>query len=249
VPALAYSLLLAAVLIVALAAGGVAAIAGFGIGSLLTPLLALAYGTKVAVLLVALPHFAATVLRAWMLRSHVERRVLLTFGAASAVGGLGGALLHATFGSRILSVVLGLLLIFTGLSGLAGLSARFRINGAAWAFAAGIVSGGFGGVVGNQGGIRTAALLHFPLDRLQLVATATAIGVVVDLARIPVYLATGGAEILENWPMVIVAAIGVIAGTLLFTPLLRRVPEPIFRRAVYLLVALLGVAFLLGLTG
>jgi uncharacterized membrane protein YfcA len=248
-PAVAFALLLGAVLLVALAAGGIAAIAGFGIGSLLTPLLAIGYGTKVAVVLVALPHFVATVLRAWMLRSHVERHVLLTFGATSAVGGLGGALLHATFGSRVLSVVLGLLLVFTGISGLLGVSARFRISGAPWAFGAGIVSGGFGGVVGNQGGIRTAALLHFPLDRLQLVATATAIGVVVDLARIPVYLATGGGEILAHWPMVVVAGIGVVAGTLLATPLLRRLPEPIFRRAVYVLVLLLGVAFLLGLAG
>lgn len=242
-------LLVVALLVVALFAGGVAAIAGFGIGSLLTPLLALGYGTKVAVLLVAIPHFAATALRAWMLRSHVERRVLITFGAASAVGGLSGALLHATFGSRILAIVLGILLLFSGLSGLSGLSARFRISAAPWAIAAGILSGGFGGLVGNQGGIRSAALLFFPLDRLQLVATATAIGLVVDLARIPVYLATGGAEIFDNWPIVLVALIGVVAGTLLATPILRRMPELLFRRIVFGVVTLLGIAFLTGLTG
>ncbi|MGH2463225.1 MAG: hypothetical protein ACRDFZ_06330, partial [Candidatus Limnocylindria bacterium] len=72
------TLLLALVLPVAIFAGGVAAIAGFGIGSLLTPLLALEFGTRTAVLLVAIPHASATALRLWLLRGAVDRRVLLT---------------------------------------------------------------------------------------------------------------------------------------------------------------------------
>ena len=40
-------------------AGAIAAVSGFGIGSLLTPLLAWRFGTKVAVALVSVPHFAA----------------------------------------------------------------------------------------------------------------------------------------------------------------------------------------------
>jgi uncharacterized membrane protein YfcA len=237
-------LLLVATLLVAVLAAGVAAIAGFGIGSMLTPLLALTYGTKVAVLLVALPHFAATALRAWMLRDAIDRRVLLTFGAASAAGGLVGALLHAAASTSALSMILGVLLVFAGISGASGLSRGFRISAAPWAILAGALSGGFGGLVGNQGGIRSAALLHFPMDGRAVVATATAIGLVVDLARIPVYVATGGAEMLANWPVVVIATIGVLAGTLLGGPILRRLPEPVFRRSAFVLVAILGVALI-----
>jgi uncharacterized membrane protein YfcA len=233
--------------LIAVLAGGVAAVAGFGIGSLLTPLVALAYGTKVAVVLVSIPHVAATALRAWMLRDHVNRRVLLTFGAASAAGGLVGAVLHGSLGSRTLGSVLGVLLLFSGVSGLTGLTARLRINGTGWALATGIVSGGFGGLVGNQGGIRTAALLHFRLEAVPLVATATAIGLAVDAARIPVYLAGSAGEILAHWPLVAVMTAGVLAGTIVGTPVLRRLPEQSFRRVVFGLVALLGVAFLTGL--
>jgi hypothetical protein len=39
-------------------AGGIAAVSGFGIGSLLTPVLALQIGTKLAVAAVAVPHSA-----------------------------------------------------------------------------------------------------------------------------------------------------------------------------------------------
>src|SRR5690349_2002694 len=59
---------------VGVAAGAIASIAGFGIGSLLTPLLALRLGTKVAVAAVAVPHVAGTALRLWRVRTHVDVR-------------------------------------------------------------------------------------------------------------------------------------------------------------------------------
>jgi hypothetical protein len=233
----------------AVLAGGVAAVSGFGIGSLLTPLLAIGFGTKTAVLLVSLPHAAATGLRFWIMRRAVDRGVLLTFGAASAVGGIAGALLHGAFGSRVLELILGALLVFAGVSGLTGLSGRLTIRSGPLAVAAGLVSAGFGGLVGNQGGIRSAALLHFGLSRTAMVATATGIGLVVDLARIPIYVATGGAEMAAHWEFVAVAAVGAIVGTLVGAPVLHRVPELLFRRIVFGLVALLGVSLLIGVGG
>jgi hypothetical protein len=231
---------------VAVVAGGVAALAGFGIGSILTPLLAIEYGARTAVLLVALPHAAATALRLWMLRRDVDRAVFLTFGAASAAGGLSGALLQGVLGSQALGVLLGTLLVLAAVSGLTGISVRLRISSAPLAVAAGVLSGGFGGLVGNQGGIRSAALLHFPLSRTALVATATGVAMAVDLARIPVYLAVNGGEIAARPGVVLLAAIGVLVGTLLGAPLLRRMPETLFRRLLFVLVGVLGVALLIG---
>jgi uncharacterized membrane protein YfcA len=67
----------------------------------------------------------------------------------------------------------------------------------------------------------------------------------VDAARIPIYLVTGGALIAANWPYVVVGAVGVVLGTLLATPILRRLPEATFRRSVFALVAALGVLLIL----
>jgi hypothetical protein len=242
-------LLLVLLLPAAILAGGIAAVSGFGIGSLLTPLLAIGFGTKTAVLLVSLPHATATSLRFWIMRRSVDRRVFLTFGAASALGGLIGALLHGAFGSRALEMILGALLVFAGVSGLTGISGRFRIRSAPLAMAAGLVSAGFGGLVGNQGGIRSASLLHFGLSRTAMVATATGIGLVVDLARIPVYIATGGAQMAAHWEFVAMASAGAVVGTLVGAPILHRVPELLFRRIVFGLVAILGVMLVIGLGG
>ena len=51
------------VFVLAVLSGGTAAVAGFGIGSLLTPALAASFGTSTAVAAVAIPHAAATALR------------------------------------------------------------------------------------------------------------------------------------------------------------------------------------------
>ncbi len=225
---------------VAVLAGMVASVAGFGIGSLLTPVLAYQVGTKLAVALVALPHVGGTLLRFWILRAHVDRRVLLNFGIASAICGLAGALLHSVLTGIILSRIFGGLLVLAGISSLVGLMERLHLpRWAAWV--AGGLSGIFGGLVGNQGSIRSAALLGFHVERDAFVATATAIALLVDVGRVPVYLGTQGASILEHWPQVVIALVGVVVGTLAGARLLRRIPESTFKRVVGLLVLAIGI--------
>ena len=59
----------------AVAAGAVAAVTGFGIGSLLTPALAMQLDARVAVAAVSIPHVIGTAFRFWLLRARVDRRV------------------------------------------------------------------------------------------------------------------------------------------------------------------------------
>jgi uncharacterized membrane protein YfcA len=205
----------------ALVAGALAAVAGFGIGSLLTPFLALRTGISVAVAGVSLAHLCGTALRLLLMRKHVNKKVLLSFGLMSAAGGLAGALLHNVFRSAVLTVVFGSLLVVAGLLGITGLAGTLRIRGPA-ARVAGVVSGLFGGLVGNQGGIRSAALLGFELGRDEFVATATATALMVDAARVPVYLVTQWDEITGIWRYILVATAGVLAGTVALITTTRR---------------------------
>ncbi|MGD0999345.1 MAG: sulfite exporter TauE/SafE family protein [Candidatus Brocadiia bacterium] len=229
--------------LVGIAAGGIAGLSGFGIGSLLTPLLAVRAGTKLAVAAVAIPHVAGTALRFWLLRKAIDRRVLWSFGLTSAAGGLLGALLYRYAASRALTFVFACLLIFAGVLGLTGLAQRLRFTGAA-AWVAGALSGVFGGLVGNQGGIRSAAMLGVGLPRDAFIATATAITLMVDGARLPVYLWTQGRELAGIWPAIAVLTLGVLVGTLGGARLLRRIPEPVFRRIVAGLILALGLFML-----
>lgn len=228
---------------VAVLAGAVASVAGFGIGSLLTPVLSVELGTKLAVALISIPHFIGTGLRLWRLREHVDRQVVLGFGIASAAGGLVGALFHAQAASPTLALIFGLLLVLASTTELTGLARRVELTGAA-AWIAGGLSGLFGGMVGNQGGIRSAALLGFHLPRHAFVATATAIALAVDLARMPVYFVAEGGRILQEWPLLLLAVAGVVVGTLAGERVLGRIPERVFRTVVALLILALGVYML-----
>ena len=226
--------------LVGLVAAGIAAVTGFGIGSLLTPVLALQTGTKLAVAAIAVPHFIGTAQRFWLLRQYVDRRVLLGFGIASAAGGLVGALVHVWVSSRALSVVFGIVVALAGVSELTGWMRRIHW-GRRTAWVAGAVSGALGGMVGNQGGIRTAALLGFDVPKEAFVATATAIGLFVDLARMPVYLATEWRTMLEAWPLIVTAAAAVVVGTALGTRVLGHLPQQAFRRVIGVLLIVLGI--------
>ena len=176
---------------VAILAGGIAAVSGFGIGSFLTPLLILFMPADSAVAVLALPHAWATCLRLWRLRGDIDWPTFRQFGIASAVGGLAGALLQARLASPVLTVLLAVLLLLAGSAEL--LRRPLPVpNGPAWRLGGGLLSGLFGGLVGNQGGIRAAALLGFHLSPRAIVATATASALLVDAARVPVYLVTQG---------------------------------------------------------
>lgn len=230
-------------LVAAIAAGGLAAVTGFGIGSLLTPILALEVDTRLAVAAVSVPHVVGTGLRFSLSEGRVDRAVLWSFGVTSAAGGLVGAALQGPLRSRWLDVIFGGLLLYAALTHVAGFAARMRFRGV-MAWIAGALSGLLGGLVGNQGGIRSAALLGFELPRHTFIATATAIGLFVDGARMPIYLATQGSELMSIWPLIAIASIGVCIGTAGGSRALRRIPEIWFERILAVVLMVLGAAML-----
>jgi uncharacterized membrane protein YfcA len=107
-----------------------------------------------------------------------------------------------------------------------------------------VLSGLFGGLVGNQGGIRAAALLGFDLAPRQLVATATAAALLVDAARVPVYVTTSGPALRTHLGMAALLSAAAIAGTFSGIPLLSRIPPRLYRRVVGALLVALGVALM-----
>ena len=232
-----------AIFVVAIFSGATATVVGFGIGSLLTPLLAIQFGTGVAVAAVVIPHAAATAVRCWRLRAGIDSSVLVRFGVLSAAGGLIGALLYTQLGTSALTRLLGLLLLLTAAAQLTGLSTRWQPRGLLVALL-GLCSGFFGGIVGNQGGLRAAALTAFALPPRRFVATATAIGLLVDMARAPVYVWVSGPELAALWAPIGVASIGVLIGTLIGERILFGLSPARFGRLVGAAIGVLGMWFL-----
>jgi uncharacterized membrane protein YfcA len=209
--------------------------------------LAASAGARLAVAAVSIPHAVGTSLRFWRFRREVDWTLVKSFGLTSAAGGLTGALLNTWASNRALEIVFGALLVLAGTSQVTGFTQRWRLRGAL-AWLGGALSGFFGGLVGNQGGIRTAAMLGFDVDKRQFVATTTAVALVVDAARVPVFVAFQGRELAGLFPIIALATVGVIVGTLFGETLLARVPDRRFRIIVGALLLALGASFLSGLS-
>lgn len=219
--------------------GATAAIAGFGIGSLMTPLLVTRLGASLAVAAVSIPHAIATAVRCWRLRQAIEWPVVRSFGILSAVGGLIGALLYTRIGSRVLEITLGVLLLATSIAALTEWTRRWNPRGMMAQFL-GFLSGLFGGVAGNQGGLRAAALLTFSLKPAAFVATSTAVGLAIDAARMPIYVWRAGASLVPVLAPIGAATAGVLIGTLFGERLLFGLSPERFRRVVGVLIGVLG---------
>jgi len=84
-------------------------------------------------------------------------------------------------------------------------------------------------------------MLGFDVPKESFVATATAIGLFVDGARLPVYLFTQWRDIVEVWPLLVAATAGVVVGTALGARVLKRIPQTIFRRLIAVLLFALGI--------
>jgi uncharacterized membrane protein YfcA len=232
-----------AVALAGLLAGLIAAISGFGIGSLLTPVIAYHVDTRLAIAAVSIPHLVGTAQRFWSMRRSIDRQLLLEFGITSALGGLAGALAHGRLNSSALTIIFGLLLLFTAFAELTGWMRRVRW-GRSFGWIAGALSGFLGGLVGNQGSIRTAGLLAYDISPSAFVATATTVALIVDGARMPVYMVTQGRDVIGLWPTLAVATMFVVLGTAIGIRLLPRLRTSLFRRTVAILLAALGIGML-----
>lgn len=135
--------------------------------------------------------------------------------------------------------ILGGLLLLTALAQLTGWSGRWQPRGPLVAMF-GLLSGFFGGVAGNQGGLRAAALTAFGLAPATFVATATATGLLVDLARTPVYLWTTGRALLPLALPIGLATVGVLIGTVLGERLLLGLSPRRFGQVVGVAIGGLG---------
>jgi uncharacterized membrane protein YfcA len=230
--------------LIAFLAGATASVVGFGIGSLLTPLLATRLGVGVAVACVAIPHLAGGLLRGWRLRRSIDWPLVVRFGLVSAAGALAGALVFASLAPAMLARALGALLVLTAVAGVSSRSRRWKPRGAmTWIL--GALSGFFGGVVGNQGGLRAAGLSAFALEPAVFVGTLTVVGVMIDLVRLPIYLYRTSGQLAGIWGVAVLAVVGVIAGTLVGGRVLLGLSRDWFRVVVSIAVGLLGMWFLI----
>lgn len=219
---------------------------GFGVGTIMMPVMALFFDVKVAILLAAIVHIFNNLSRIVLYYRHLRWEIVRRFGVVSILGAFVGSFAQLTVDSSWLKNGVGLFLAVFALLSL-------RPGSINWKFPpiidiiGGFLSGLIGGLIGNQGAIRSLYLLNYKLEKQELIVSAALIAVVIDLTRIPVYAYANYRYLTDNFLLLAFVILASIAGTLVGSRILPQVSSELFKRIILVAVLLLGILMLLGL--
>jgi len=217
----------------------VGTIGGFGSSMLVMPIASWFLPFDQALGLTATFHVFSNGAKLLLFRKGMDKRLLLWLGVPAVIGVIIGARLTVHLDERLLSLVLGVLLLIIGLGLLWKEQWKLRATNAN-ALAGGAISGFTAGVAGTGGAVRGITLTAFALEKGAFVSTSAWIDMGVDLSRTVVYSAQGFVtrEVLIYLPAL--AAIGLL-GSWLGKLALARIDQGHFRRIVLGLVIVMGI--------
>lgn len=255
-----------AVPLAALIASTLSFYSGFGLGTLLMPVLAVFMPLPAAIAATAVVHGSNNLFKIMMVGARAEKELVLKFGLPAIVAALAGAWsLHIftalsgeiawqwePFGRIAVITPLKLLLaalmmgfaLFDILPSLKSVKFDRR-----YLPVGGLLSGFFGGLSGHQGALRSAFLVKVDVTPEAFVATNAVIGFMVDASRLAVYaytiFALGDASGLDFPGGVVAAAIAAsVTGVLIGLKFLKKVTISTIQ---YITAAMLGlIALFLG---
>lgn len=236
---------------------------GFGLGTLLMPIVALFFPIELAVASTAVVHLANNVFKAMLLGRHASGEVFLRFGLPAVAAAFVGALVlgrladtaplvdYTLFGRlhtiTAVGLLTGLLVLFFVFIESSSRIARTTFD-PKWLPLGGVVSGFFGGLSGHQGAFRSLFLLKAGLDKQAFVATGVVIAIAVDLARTGIYgLRLIGGRQAFDWPLVAAATLAAFLGAYLGARILEKVTLAEVRTIVTALLVAIGIGLAAGL--
>jgi hypothetical protein len=117
----------------------------------------------------------------------------------------------------------------------------------------GVVSGFMGGMTGQQGALRSVFLLQTGLDGPRFIATGVMVAVLVDLARLPTYVATFDASVMtlagREGALIAIGTASAFLGAWLGARFLKRATVGVIRLVVAVVMLLIGIGMVLGVLG
>ena len=258
----------AGLLLVCAVAFGAAALtlfSGFGLATLLTPVLVLLLPVEQAVALVAVVHLLNNLFKLALLGRHADWGVALRFGLVALPAALLGAsvlqalasvpplLRYELWGAwRVVlpqQLAVGLLMLLFAVWEAAPALARLQLP-RRWLPLGGALSGFCGGLSGHQGALRAAFFARAGLGKEALVATGVVVACGVDVMRLGVYGAGGAAglgALAADWPRWAWVVLAAWAGSYGASRLLPKVTLVGLQRLIAAGLLLIGLALCAGL--
>ncbi|OGX54190.1 MAG: hypothetical protein A2267_00575, partial [Omnitrophica WOR_2 bacterium RIFOXYA12_FULL_38_10] len=246
---------------VALLASGLTFFSGFGLGTILMPVLALFFPVPIAIAATAIVHFANNLFKLALVGRSANRDVLIRFGVPAVVAALIGAWLlsyasvlpvitkYQFWGKAhevtVIKLIIGIIIVVFSCLELIPRIANMAIDKKYMPWG-GLLSGFFGGLSGNQGALRSMFLIKAGLDKEEFISTGVVTAVMVDIARLLVYgigIVTVQFQVVSDMKWLILAAtVSAFAGAFLGRELLKKITLRTVQAVVGVMLILLGVA-------
>ena len=217
--------------------------AGFGLSTILTPLVLLLMGPHEAVAVVAVVHGAHNAGKFAALRESVDFEAFRRYGVWLVLGAILGAALQNEVPQKPLLALIGAFLVSLPLLSMSEGWTGYRIPEANDSLG-GFGSGFMGGLTGHQGALRAMFLTRRLPDKMTYAATASVLALCVDLSRVPVYLLFRYDEMSQHAALTLVLVISALIGVRVGKAWLERLKSEWIHRGVMGSIVLSGAFYM-----
>lgn len=230
---------------------------GFGLGTILLPVLALFFPLDIAIALTGIVHLLNNLFKILLVGKFAVIKVVIKFGLPAIIAAFAGAELLITLTEiepitnysigesvfYITPVKLTIAILMITFS-IIELLPKFKIiqfkeNKL---FLGGLLSGFFGGLSGHQGALRSAFLIKLGLSKESFIATGVVIACLIDFTRLSVYFNKFiGSGVTDNLNLLIIATISAFIGAYLGNMLLKKVTLGFIQTFVAVMIMLIAL--------
>ena len=235
---------------------------GFGLGTILTPIMMIYFPVEIAVAFTGIVHFSNNIFKLFIVGNKANKEVLVKFGLPAIFAAFIGSsflfnmnteyiiysynLLGQIKSISLVKFIVSLLLIVFASFDLIPFFKKLEFGKKSLPIG-GLLSGFFGGLSGNQGALRSSFLIKLSLDKETFIATTVVISTMVDFTRLGVYSSNLLQINLEDYLTLGVSSIlAATLGAFIGNKLLKKITLDYIRILVATLVLLLAFGLLLG---
>ena len=246
---------------VALAASLLTFFSGFGLGTILTPFLALFFPIEVAIALTGVVHLLNNFFKIALVGKHVNWKIGLKFSITAVIGAFIGAKLLTNFNEDVvlvsyslggmpfsitlLKLLVAFLILFFSLFEIIPFFRKIEFSENK-SYVGGLIIGFFGGLSGNQGALRSAFLIRYKLTKEVFIATGVLIACFIDATRLSVYYRnSANLHVEENLPLLVSAVLSAFVGAYFGSKLLKKVTLNFVQKIASVMI--ISIAVLLGM--
>jgi len=236
---------------------------GFGLGTILTPVMMIFFPVEVAIALTGMVHFFNNVFKLFLVGKKAVLKVVLRFGIPAVLAAfLGAWLLISIPDSSLLfsynflgnsyevypvKFTIAIILLVFALIDFIPKFEKLKIS-AKHLPIGGFLSGFFGGLSGNQGALRAAFLIKAGLSKEAFIGTAVIVSAFVDFTRLGVYFSRySDIGIAEHSNLLIIATLSAITGAYIGNWLLKKITLRFLHLSVASLLVILSILLATGI--